>query len=90
MTWTAPKGWRRIRQQVFDRYGRQCWRCGRYATTVDHLTPVALGGGHDLANLRPSCRRCNYSTGAALGNRIRGQRRHQAPAYQAWPTARRW
>jgi 5-methylcytosine-specific restriction endonuclease McrA len=28
---------------------------------IDHIVPVALGGGHDLANVQPLCRRCNAS-----------------------------
>jgi 5-methylcytosine-specific restriction endonuclease McrA len=29
------------------------------ATDVDHLIPIASGGDDSLANLRPSCARCN-------------------------------
>jgi 5-methylcytosine-specific restriction endonuclease McrA len=89
-TWTAPPGWRKLRKAVFARYGHACWRCGAYATTIDHVVPVVLGGSHDPGNLRPACSRCNYSTGATVGNRIRGLRHHQAPPYQPWRTARRW
>jgi 5-methylcytosine-specific restriction endonuclease McrA len=88
-TWTAPPGWRTLRAVTFARYGRQCWRCGAPATTIDHVIPVVLGGGHDLGNLRPACSHCNYSTGATIGNRIRGIRKHgQQP--QPWRSARRW
>ena len=85
-TWRAPPGWKRTREQVFALYGRACWRCGAYATTVDHVTPRVLGGGHELANLRPCCARCNASTGASVGNRLRGLRR----ATYALHTSRRW
>jgi 5-methylcytosine-specific restriction endonuclease McrA len=83
--WVKPPGWAKLRTATFARWGRQCWRCGAYATTVDHVVPRVLGGGHELANLRPACRRCNYSTGAAVGNRLRGQ-----AVYQTWPSSRRW
>jgi 5-methylcytosine-specific restriction endonuclease McrA len=33
--------------------------CGAIATDVDHLIPIADGGDDSLANLRPSCARCN-------------------------------
>jgi 5-methylcytosine-specific restriction endonuclease McrA len=89
-SWTAPPRWRTLRRAVFAAKGRLCWWCGRPATTVDHVLAVVLGGTHDLANLVPACQRCNYSRGAALGNRIRGLRRHQAPTYQPMRSSRRW
>ena len=90
--WVAPPGWRKLRQHVFRKYGRACWRCGAYANSVDHIIAVALGGGHDLGNLRPSCGHCNSSTGASMGNRLRPRkpltgRQRQAIALKA---ARRW
>lgn len=69
-TWKAPPGWRKLRLRVFAIHGRSCYRCGGYANTVDHIVPVALGGTHDIRNLRPACGRCNSSTGASLGNRM--------------------
>lgn len=36
-----------------------CWMCGGDATEVDHVKPLAKGGGHILANLRPICKTCN-------------------------------
>ena len=85
--WRAPPGWRKIRERVFAAYGRACWRCGAWASTVDHVQPVILGGTHDLSNLRPACTRCNYSTGAAVGNQLRGMRQRQPTQ---WITSRRW
>ncbi len=85
--WQAPKGWQRIRQQVFATYGHTCWRCGAYASSVDHVRPVILGGTHDLANLRPCCSRCNRSAGAAVRNQLRGRRRTGRPQprrYTRW------
>jgi 5-methylcytosine-specific restriction endonuclease McrA len=86
--WKAPPGWRaRIRPAVFARYGRACWRCGGYATTVGHVVARVLGGGHDLENLRPECAPCNYGAGAALGNRLRAPR---GCAPRGWRTSRNW
>jgi 5-methylcytosine-specific restriction endonuclease McrA len=85
--WKAPPGWRKLRAKVFATKGRQCWwGCGRTATTVDHVVPVAIGGGHELSNLVPSCGRCNYSRGASFGNRMRGQ----AATPGTWASSRRW
>ena len=53
--------------------GMPCHYCGRPATTVEHLTPVALGGG--AGDLVAACAPCNYSRGARLGNTLRRRRR---------------
>jgi 5-methylcytosine-specific restriction endonuclease McrA len=72
-------GWPRLRELVFARKGRRCHWCGRPATTVDHVVARVLGGAHDLSNLVPSCAKCNYSRGAALGNRLRPRRMRRPP-----------
>ena len=41
-----------------------CYRCGKPADTADHIQPIFQGGGNEMDNLRPACRRCNSSTGA--------------------------
>jgi len=88
--WVQPPGWRKLRAAVFARWSRSCWRCGAWAGSVDHVLPVALGGGHELDNLRPCCRRCNSSMGATVGNRLRGARRHGQTGQQPWRTSRNW
>jgi 5-methylcytosine-specific restriction endonuclease McrA len=40
--------------------GALCHWCGNPATTVDHVRPVAKGGGH-AGNLVPACVSCNSS-----------------------------
>jgi 5-methylcytosine-specific restriction endonuclease McrA len=84
-SWTAPPRWKAIRRAVFATKGRLCWWCGRPATTIDHVLPVVLGGGHTPDNLVPACRRCNYSRGATVGNRLRS-----TSNAAIWPSARRW
>jgi hypothetical protein len=69
-------GWAALRRATFAAKGRLCWWCGAAASTVDHVIPVRLGGTNDESNLVPACPACNYGRGAALGNRIRGARRH--------------
>jgi len=55
-----------------------CTVCGRHqATQADHIVPVALGGTHELDNLRPVCRMCNVRLGAQLGARIANAARKQ-------------
>ncbi len=36
-----------------------CAYCGGLADTIDHVHPVALGGGAQWDNLAPACRACN-------------------------------
>lgn len=38
-----------------------CWVCGGEWTEIDHVKPLARGGAHCLANLRPICRSHNAS-----------------------------
>jgi 5-methylcytosine-specific restriction endonuclease McrA len=45
-------------------WGSACWMCTKPADTLDHVKPLAAGGYHMLANLRPACRSCNSSKGA--------------------------
>ena len=41
-----------------------CWICGGPKEAVDHVKPLARGGLHTLANLRPVCQPCNSSKSA--------------------------
>ena len=40
-------------------FGNRCWMCGGPQETIDHVKPLARGGAHVLANLRPACETCN-------------------------------
>jgi 5-methylcytosine-specific restriction endonuclease McrA len=40
-------------------YGNKCWVCGNEYQAIDHVKPLAKGGSHMLANLRPICTPCN-------------------------------
>jgi 5-methylcytosine-specific restriction endonuclease McrA len=40
-----------------------CWMCGGPFEHIEHVKPLAVGGPHILANLRPSCAPCNLSKG---------------------------
>lgn len=43
-------------------YGESCLRCGAVDDlTIDHVTPIALGGKSNLDNLQILCRSCNSS-----------------------------
>lgn len=49
----------------FSVFGNCCAYCGASENlTADHVIPIALGGPHILANIRPACRSCNFSKGA--------------------------
>ena len=49
--------WRKIRAAKLEANPR-CERCGRKATTVDHIQPRAFGGTHAWANLMSLCPIC--------------------------------
>jgi len=50
-----------LRARVFARDSGRCARCSRDtdAWDVDHIKPIAEGGGHALTNLRTLCRECH-------------------------------
>jgi hypothetical protein len=56
------------RFEVFKRDGFVCMYCGSHPPEVllhvDHITPVAEGGGNEMDNLIASCDRCNLGKGA--------------------------
>ncbi len=58
----------RMRFEIFKRDGFRCVYCGlgfRDGTlVVDHITPVALGGGTESSNLATACEPCNAGKGA--------------------------
>jgi 5-methylcytosine-specific restriction endonuclease McrA len=46
----------------FAVYGNRCAYCGVDGPmTLDHVKPIALGGKHMPANIRPACKSCNSS-----------------------------
>lgn len=58
----------KLRFEVFKRDKFTCQYCGAKAPDVllqvDHIHPVALGGGNDILNLITSCQSCNGGKGA--------------------------
>ena len=68
--------YQRNRRAVLEAAGYRCSipGCARPATTADHITPLAAGGSHDLANLRPMCGHHNSALGAAITNRLKAAR----------------
>ncbi len=49
-----------------DETASRCYICGGPGREVDHVIPLANGGRHMPANIRPACRSCN----SRKGNRI--------------------
>jgi 5-methylcytosine-specific restriction endonuclease McrA len=46
-------------QEKWNYWFGRCWMCGKQAEAWDHVKPLAKGGAHCLANLRPACKPCN-------------------------------
>jgi hypothetical protein len=45
---------------VLERYGGKCAYCqAEGQMSIDHVTPVYLGGIHEKSNVVPACRACN-------------------------------
>ena len=44
----------------------RCAYCGRPYETMDHIIPLACGGGTTLTNILPCCRECNEKKGTAV------------------------
>ena len=52
------------RAQVWAKTNGYCWYCGKLMNpwedfTEEHMDPRANGGGDELTNLVPACKRCN-------------------------------
>jgi 5-methylcytosine-specific restriction endonuclease McrA len=76
--WRLPLSHRVRRDAIVvalaDRDGDRCWYCGcsfdprpdagSRTLTIDHVEPVAGGGGSTLDNLRLCCRTCNQRKGS--------------------------
>jgi 5-methylcytosine-specific restriction endonuclease McrA len=52
-------------QEVLERYGRRCLRCGSTDAplTMDHIIPIVAGGKLTVDNVQPLCQSCNSSKG---------------------------
>ena len=59
-----------LRFDIFNRDGFTCQYCGRRPPEVvlelDHVVPVALGGGNEEMNLTTSCSICNAGKSAKI------------------------
>ncbi len=54
-----PEMWKTIRTRILERDEYTCHYCGGKADSVDHKTPIVLGGSDDDENLVACCRKCN-------------------------------
>lgn len=53
-----------VRREVLARDQDKCLCCGTVKDLqLDHIVPVALGGGDDIENLQTLCRSCNHEKG---------------------------
>ena len=56
-----------VQQKVWVADGCKCMYCGRpmgeVQLTIDHFTPLEMGGANDTSNYLSACRRCNKDKG---------------------------
>lgn len=48
---------------VREKFGRICCHCGGPGGTLDHVTPLAMGGGNESSNFQILCEACNLRKG---------------------------
>jgi len=67
MTRSLPSDWGYRREEVLEKYGRECANCGRPGERegsrleVHHIVPREAGGTHKLSNLAPLCVPCHFA-----------------------------
>jgi len=76
---------------ILAEYGMTCHLCGEPIEAMadlqfDHVVPLARGGQHAKANIRPSHARCNQRKGAAL---VKDEAERDVPASNDLVTAHR-
>jgi hypothetical protein len=96
----GSQAWRRLSRAVLEAAGYRCQMtegCPNIATCADHIVPaleLAEHGRLDLffapENVRASCRSCNSSHGARLGNSRRRERRAMSAYEQAIERGLAW
>ncbi|BBY58448.1 HNH endonuclease [Mycolicibacterium sarraceniae] len=73
---TGNRAWRDKRAATLLRDGARCQlhgpRCTVYATEVDHIVPVHLGGTDDDTNLTSACHNCHVDKTAREARTARG------------------
>ena len=83
---------REKRLKILAKTDGLCWYCGERLTyvegapvkemdfTIDHVKPVAHGGGNEMENLVPACKRCNSAKGDLTLDEFRRDFAHGALA----------
>ena len=60
-------------QGRIEMFGGLCYVCHHPMQAIDHVIPLAKGGPHWPANLRPICKACNSSKSALRLSEWRGR-----------------
>ncbi|RUP35021.1 MAG: HNH endonuclease [Mycolicibacterium sp.] len=73
---TSTREWKAQRAKALQRDGHWCTirgpRCTVYATQVDHVKPVHLGGTDELTNLASVCEPCHQDKSQREARAARG------------------
>lgn len=51
---------------ILAHHGFRCAYCGRMYESMDHIIPIANGGGTTFTNVLPACHDCNQKKGTAV------------------------
>jgi 5-methylcytosine-specific restriction endonuclease McrA len=60
----TSRKWKKQRELVFRTKGHDCYVCGEWADAIDHVISAKRGGGDNIENLEPICKRCNSRKGS--------------------------
>ncbi len=96
--WIDPddtKQIRRVRLSLMKQQGNRCYLCDRTmvvftgrrdqpptAVTLDHVVPLAAGGGWNIENLAAACFACNQAKGDLVPATTRKGEKRQARQHQ--------
>lgn len=76
---------RALKVKLFEIHGKECYYCEReldmQSGTLEHLTPLSLGGTWSILNLRLACATCNFKRGNTSSHKFKNKIRKRVKTY---------